>query len=709
MAVIDCNKTPQTMVTNIEDDLAESIAPNISELNKDFRRSYTDQRITHRVRDADETRFAVWDGQSRDGKKHGDTIGTAAFPWEGASDTRIRLADEVCNYLVDLMITSAARSVLNVSGTESKDDKKAGMVGMYLRWMLKTLLKNEWEEELEYHAEYASQYGWSVLHFAWDRRYAQVPRTITLKSLAGFLNIDSVEKFDALSASIQDPNAQEQMATMLAAVNDGLTVARAMKHIKELAKTGETTFPEHTMVLNQPCITALRPYYEILFPPETTDFQRARVIFRRDYYTVAEVEEKCASEEWDKDFCEEIKKTVGNHSQIWDSGLSPVLGETDRIEDKTNMIEVVHAYSRRVDESGNVGIYLTVFSPYVQKNRRGEEIYGDHKLVTEAGDRYPFELYTREKVRRNPLESRGAAEIVKTWQTEYKAQADQVFDRTTFDTLPPIKVSLRYGQRLRIGPGAQIPETRPGDISWMESPQRGPDISFQVMEQITNRVDRYFGRANPNIPPTESQIRQQSVVHRWLRHLSNVICRVWDLVQRFDDDERFARVTGTGEMIPRDPGMYDFSMNFDVREIDNEFVEKKLQAISQFILPEDNLGIIDRVGLIRKKLQVIDPALAEELIIESSEASQKMFDEVNSQTAYMALGNQPKYVENDPSAGIKMQFLQQIIANNPKYQQLLQSDESFAKLVESYSQNLQMSMVQQQNKQIGRIGVNPNA
>jgi hypothetical protein len=228
------------------------------------------------------------------------------------------------------------------------------------------------------------------------------------------------------------------------------------------------------------------------------------------------------------------------------------------------------------------------------------------------------------------------------------------------------------------------------------------------MEEIIKRVDRYFGRSNPEIPPGETQIQQQVVVSRWLRHQSNLICRIWALIQRFDSDERYAKVTGTGEMIPRDPGMHNFQMHFDVREMDNEFVEKKLQAISNFILPEDNLGVIDRVGLIRKKLQVIDPSLAEELITDNAEASQKMFNDVKSQVAYMSLGNQAEYVENDPTANIKMQFLNQIIQANPKYMEQYQNEPMFKELVDRYVQNLNMSVMQQQNKQIGRIGVNQN-
>ena len=688
------------------DKLVSSTEPNINELRRDFKRSHTDRRMTNRVKDADNTRYSFWNGQSSDGKKHAADIGQQPFPWEGASDTRIRLADEVCNFMVNLSTSAVSRAALNVDGIEGSDTESSGAVGLYLRWMLGTLMQPDFEEELELHAEYAAQYGWSVLHVTWERCYAQVPREINLQQLTGYLGADNPPQIETLTAALQ--TEQEYLADLLVAGNEGLTRAKALKHIKEIIDTGKTVFEVPEMTRNQPSIIALRPYYEILFPPETTDWQRARAIFRRDFYTVAEIEEKAASGEWDEAFCKEVKKTAGQNASTFEYGLSPVVGTSDSVDDKSNLVEIIHAYSRRTTDSGMPGIYLTIFSPYLEKNNKGEEIYGEHKLVTEAGDTYPFECFTREKTRRSPIESRGVSEIVKTWQNEIKVQSDSLTDRSSFEILPPLKVPLRYGQRIKIGPGVQVAEQRPNDISWMEPPRRGSELAFQLINDITVRTDRYFGRPNPSVPPVETQLHQQAFVHRWLRHMSAVVGRMWELTQKFDSDERFGAVTGTNAPMPRDKNKFNFSLNFDIRELDNEFVEKKLQAISQFILPEDTMGIVDRTKLIRKKLQVIDPTLATDLVTEEAEASKKMFDDVNNQVALMALGNQPNFVENDPSAGIKLQFMQQIIASNPKYQELLQSDQQFQELVQAFSQNLNMSMMQQQNKQIGRIGVNPN-
>ena len=53
------------------------------------------------------------------------------------------------------------------------------------------------------------------------------------------------------------------------------------------------------------------------------------------------------------------------------------------------------------------------------------------------------------------------------------------------------------------------------------------------------------------------------------------------------------------------------------------------------------------------------------------------------------------------------QFMQQIVQGNPKYQEALQGDERFQALLENYGKNLQQSVAQEQNKMIGRIGVQP--
>lgn len=696
---------------NREDVLAESLEPNIGEYIAEFRRAHTDQRLTNRITEADQTRFSIWDGQSSDGKKHSQQIGEAAFPWEGANDTRIRLADEVCNFHVALCNQATNRSELKVSATEMSDLEISEAAQVYMQWILDAWMFPELGQELRLHAGYTQQYGWSMLHVVWDRTRSAVPKQVTLQQLAEALQAQgvAVDPLEFLESQ------QDFLTDFLKGIYPTYKKSDIKKLLTELRETGKTTVIATEVTRNQPKVVALRPYHEVLFPPETTDIQRARCIMRREFYTVADIEQLAEAEEWDPDFVDAIKKTKGMATQHWDNGRNPVVGPGEKIEDRTNLIEIVYGYSRRIDENGLTGIYLTIFSPLVERNHE-KELYAKHVLVTEAGDTYPFECHTREMLRRCPVESRGIPELIKTWQNEYKVQADAQFDNTSLTVLPPLLKPTRYGQHLKLGPAVQIPEQRPGDIRWLNPPsQVGVENAKLVQSEIRLRVASYCGLPHPEVSPVVTQIMQQDMVNNWTSHLACVYRRLWELVQTFGEDAEFQRVTGLDMPLPRSKKRYDFQVSFDVKELDPEFLDKKLQAVTNFVLPSDTAGTIDRTKLTLLQLKAIDPSLAKFITMDAGPASQKLFDDVNTQVISMALGNEAMYKENDPTAATKLQFLQSILQSNPKYQQKMSDspiegrtenpDPLFVELVQKYVQNLQMSVMQDRNKQIGRLGV----
>jgi hypothetical protein len=105
-------------------------------------------------------------------------------------------------------------------------------------------------------------------------------------------------------------------------------------------------------------------------------------------------------------------------------------------------------------------------------------------------------------------------------------------------------------------------------------------------------------------------------------------------------------------------------------------------------------------------LMAVAPEVANQLIVNQAQASQQMYKDVQNDIANMLLGNEALYTENDPTAQTKMQFVQDIMQKNPKAQAALQQDENFKALFDNYVKNMQMSLMQQQNAQIGRLGVN---
>jgi hypothetical protein len=167
----------------------------------------------------------------------------------------------------------------------------------------------------------------------------------------------------------------------------------------------------------------------------------------------------------------------------------------------------------------------------------------------------------------------------------------------------------------------------------------------------------------------------------------------------------------TGTPLPQNmsniSSQYDFRIKYDVRELDTNFVIEKLKAIMQFVMPLDQGGVIDKNKLVKAAIEAIDPDKAKDIIINSGTASQLLYKDIQSDIGLMMLGNEANYVENDPSADTKLQYLQDVMSKNPKAQQSMQQDKHFRALLDNYVKNLQMSVMQQKNKQIGRTGVTP--
>jgi hypothetical protein len=154
-------------------------------------------------------------------------------------------------------------------------------------------------------------------------------------------------------------------------------------------------------------------------------------------------------------------------------------------------------------------------------------------------------------------------------------------------------------------------------------------------------------------------------------------------------------------------GMLAVQLEFDVRELDQQYVMQQLDTINKTVLPGDVAGVIDRAKVTAFQLRAINPALARELVADQQAASQQIFRDVQRDIAMMFLGNEAEYVESDPTAQTKLQFASQILQSNPNYQAAMQNGGRFAQLMKKWIMNLQFSITEEQNKKIGAIGVKP--
>jgi len=685
--------------------------PDIQELNFEFKRSVYNGSFATGLEAVDDMRFCRWDGQSDDGRKYSDIRdnGSPAMPFEGASDVRIRLIDRVINDVVALSINTWKASKLRVAGNTVEDAPFASACTTLLQHVIGGRLKIESLREAKLLSNYANTYGWSAMFVGWEQQIGKREQKITMAQIQEICNAslqnDPNSLIGQLPQYIADEQSKDLAVSLLQLAIPDVSPDELSRMIDELRASGQTRVFIETMTRNLPVITALKPYDEICFPPETIELQKARVIFRRVYMTEVEVRSMVKTESWDEEYIETAVNTAGKTAWYNDPNITPpVMLLDNRQYRNNNLIEIVYAYTKQIDEEGTPCIYYTAFTP--QSISSG---YFIHKKLGYAHGQYPFIPYRKEYIRKSINQSRGIPEILMTEQAEMKAQHDALRDRTSVETFPPILVKRRAQGLTKIGPAVQIPIMSPDDFRFMEPPRGTPNLAFQIIQQVEKNAAMYFGIPNEMVPQQTTQLIQQSIVDDWLTVWAEVYTHVLQLCLQYMAPEELERITTI--QLPQNitdiASQFDFEVKFDVRDLDNEYVMKKMQAISQFVLPMDSGGAIDRNKLVAQLCEAISPDIAKNIIIDQATASQKMYRDVQTDIALMLMGIEAQYTENDPTAPSKLQYAQDVIQKNPKAQQALQGDQFFQALFQNYAKNLQMSIMQQQNKQIGRTGVTP--
>lgn len=686
--------------------------PDIQLLLEEYERSAYTGTMVSKMNYADDIRLARWAGQTEDGKKHSwaRPEGDPAFPFEGASDVRIRLVDRLINDQKALLLTAFKGCTLKVGGTEINDTMAAASATTLMRWLVETKIKNELHREAELAADYALTYGWSVAQVTWDQQVSKRIQTMQYSEIQQMAAQEAESgtgdgEFMKLANAIMSENV-DYAVQLVRDLLPQVKAKDAKKFVNSMREFGYGEIPETYVSKNLPNVEALKPFDEICFPPETSDLQKARVIFRRQYMTEVELRSTAKIAGWNQEWVDKVANTLGNHYYFNDPNLVPTTNMLNsNIERGNNLCEIVWAYYRQLDGDDIPAIYYTVFSPRV-----GEGLYAKQDLLNYAHGTYPFVEYRRERFRRAVAESRGIPEINKTEQDEVKAQHDAIRDRTAFEVLPPVKVVKRIGALNRIAPAQVLPVSNKDDYTWLESPRSDANMAFQCIAQVENNLGNYYGYlVGESIDPNKVKMLQQLQVDNWLQFWTRVYSQMFSLCLQFMPEEQIVRITGT----PLKQGMsdihsqFDFNVRFDVRDIDPEFVQKKLEAIIKTVVPLDSSGVIDRNKLVKLVIESISPDAARELVIDQATASQKLYKDVVSDIGLMMLGNEATYVENDPAASSKLQYAQDILSKNPKAQQALQGDQIFQILFQNYIKQLEFSVAQEKNKQIGRVGVSP--
>ena len=653
-------------------------------------------------------RYSRWDGQSEDGKKHEANVGVSPFPWEGASDIRVRLAETVINDEVRILKNASKGSKLKVTGTEQKDWSQASKSTTLLRWMVDSQMSPQAGRETELAAQWRQEKGGYVTRVGWQQEMGEETDSIDFQEIAEA----AVEMPEAaeLHALIIDGGLDEEAAQILVQFKPTLTEKEALKAVKSLREDGIAEFEVPYLKVNRPQWTALRVYRDVYFPTYVDDLQRSPWIAERKYYTEEEINEKAISAGWKKSFVKDVLEHRGAKSlDVWSVTERNKFGRQfsyeETVEDQEDLYEIYHVYYKSSDKKSKaIGIYTYDMSYFVEDNQSQ-----DPKLLDYKHGLYPFVSGVREYTERGIIQSRGIGEIMQTWQGEIKIQRDNAADRTSLDTIPPIMVpASRSGVKVQLGAGVQIPVRRPDEIQPLQLPNNSQNTEL-VIGQTLREVNEYFGREPEN--PQGNLIYRQDLIDSWLAEQKQVYEQTWALIQQFQPDLEVNIVTGgslesfdfTREEIQ---GKYDLSIQFDARDLDAELIKEKI-GFWREMMGMDSGGTIQSHVLIKRAAEWVDPIGAEEIISPPSQAQAKEFNKAQEVLTKAFSGVEPPPPDENAASDLQLQVIQDAIQKNPQLQQRYQEDEIYKGIIDSYVQGLQFQMQQRENAQIGRTGTQP--
>lgn len=692
-----------------------------------------------RVQEAHDARFALWDGQSDDGRKHEAAIGKTPFPWEGASDTRLRRIESIILEQKNTCLAAFNRGAFQASGVDQdQDPAAAAKIAPLLKWLFRNRMRTEIRNELNFLLNWRLTYGTAVLWIDWRQEMRMEEKEVTLDDLLSMaiqravmeaeeagLNAEetlatAMESVEDLTEKVFSEEYEPVAIEMLLADNPHLDKSNAKAMLEELQEFGETTFPNPYVHTNQPRWTACRPGFDIFWPYRTSNIQEARFVARAEILSRAELEAKEVEEGWDPKFIkfmvdkgEGVIYQAGTHQELNSQDTRGFMDGSnhtyqDRIEEYRDQYQVMHFYYRGKDKKGFPVIYRTVTSPLCGTDKDMDAKYAaygldeinqfDHGLI-------PAVEFRAEYFHRPIMEDRGISEIAWTAQNELKTQRDADIDMASMSSSPPMVVTRqRAGVPIIWGPNRQIPAQRVGSIEFVDPPKY--DGRGEIMrEQIEDDLANYFGLMRDGVPEDKVMLFKQVLVDDFLTSLSEAAKMTIAVYQQFGDPVTISRITNAPpvEVSPEEiRGQYDILIEFDVRDLLKEQAELKAN-VYETAGTLDTEGVLNRGAMAADLLYSYSPTVADRIVKDAENAAQDEIAKAKGDLGLMSQGIEPLMVPGG-NFRLRAQVITEDLQKNPELAAKFQQSETNQAILQNHMQHLEFQAQQEQNKMIGKVG-----
>jgi hypothetical protein len=669
----------------------------------------------------EETRFCIWEGQADDGRKHdSDWNERKAFPFEGASDVRLRMADDAVNDRVRLCLAAFKRGTPAVTGQDQQGANWGKRMQRLLRYEVNNVMGARARVEQQRFLQYVNgdSPAACAMGVYWHQDTGLRMETIKLEDLAGMIlkqmqdggmtpsEPDEVALLDLLRDEAQEETALELFKNYFPKVKPG----RARKAVRALRTTGECQLPLPYVRSNEPRWVAHRLFEDLFLPANTAgDIQRARYYHIREWLTEAEVREKEATEGWSSEFVDEVLKFEGRSffPEYYRARMNEIELRQATVEENKGYYEIIRTYFRATNDDGMMGVYILTWHASVD--------FAAHErvLLDYPHGKYPIVWLQREVLNLRLLDSRGIPEMLMTDQWSAKTLHDLTMDRATITTIPPVFVPAnRPNIELKIGPLSKIKRNRREDYELMQFGEA--QDHDKALARIEKRVAKYYGGAHPEVPGEQTGLTQQDFVDDYLVALTEIYWQTLQLCQFYLSEDELREITGAGtdeplfKSVEEIQGKFGLSLAVNISDVTNrKQLMDEVSIVAREILPMDTLSTIQRDRITSELLSKVDPNLAADVCVPVEAATQRELDDEDDNLAKIMAGIEPAMQESGQNFGARLQRLQENLQKNQVLQQRLQTQPDSQQIFETRVKHLTFMVQQQQNKQIGRVGATP--
>lgn len=670
-------------------------SPDINEIKRDYDEDVTNlTAYVSQCQDSYNNRNASWLGKNTQLTKSGED----AFPWDGASDTEVRLVEQCISTYVGMMMNALSRSNITAYPLESSDVRQASIISSFLKYMQNTYIR-DFKAECETAANNLLEKGMAITYVDWESKSRTHEEQFDLNLIS--------EVAPELYELLADENRDDETIALMTDMFDYVDKPAARRALKELRDFGVAKIPVAKKDVSRPFVETKFSDIDIIIPSYVTDIQRSPRVHMRTFLTPQEIENCVSTKGWDKEVAEDL---IENYRGFDYSGMNQTTYSSLRssqsrggntygmsgMVDSKDLVEVIYTYRRLIDEkSGSEGIYVTIWNPRYTEGYLKDELMSGY-------DQYPFVLTRLSNGGKRIYDINTFGDFLRGPQKQMKALRDGSSDQMALSVAPPLKHPVGRPPT-QMGAGAWIGVRANETLEYMSIPNTSGS-AVQLEQYIQQEAMDLVGLNQNNALSTQ---RQQFFIDKFLSHCSSILKLAYKCFLVFGPDEKFFRVTGYPNPITiyksPDDEEIDVNISFDVQNSDPEKMSQKISAILELARnsPNNTFNLQATEQLVAN---AIDPSIADMVIQPEGQGQEQMIKDVTDDLTKIYAGIP---VGARPNGGqIAMQVIQEYTAQED-IQQRIQSDPNFSANIQNYAAQYQQQVVQQQNAQIGRLGADP--